>query len=147
MQGERGETRACEVSHMQGRVLRSAPDDVRRFGPNVRPICLGCLRADPDGKTKHRGPSAGPGGHDFIPDHNQHDGTAPDPGSGPSRGDPSHRSPEPHQGNSGFCSHAGAAGPMPPRSMSSPVIGRAAPRGTINMYPVFPYGGDFHRSG
>ena len=68
----------------------------------------------------------------------------PDPGSGPSRGDPSHRSPEPQQGNSGFCSHAGAAGPMPPRAMSSPVVGRAAPRGTIGTYPgCSPTGGIF----
>ena len=95
----------------------ASPDDVRRFGSDVRPICLGCLRA------KHRGPSAGPGGPGSIPDHNQRDGTAP---------------------NSGFCSHAGAAGPMPPRAMSSPVIGRAAPRGISRM---FPYGGNFHWSG
>ena len=122
----------------------ASPDDVRRFGSIVRPICLGCLRADPDGKTKHRGPSAGPGGTDCIPDHEQRDGAAPDPGSRPSRGDPSHRSPEPHQGNPGFCSHAGAAGPMPPRAMSSPVVGRAVPRGTINTYPGFsPTGGIF----
>ena len=122
----------------------ASPDDVRRFGSSVRPICLGCLRADPDGKTKHRGPSAGPGGADCVPDHEQRDGTAPDPGSRPSRGDPSHRSPEPHQGNSGFCSHAGAAGPMPPRAMSSPVVGRAVPRGTTNTYPgCSPTGGIF----
>ena len=45
------------------------------------------------------------------------------------------RSPEPQQGNSGSRSHTGAAGPMPPRAMSSPIVGRAASRGTAGTYP------------
>ena len=94
----------CKEDYCDQRI--ASPDEVRRFGSTVRPICLGCLRAE--GKAKHCGQN----------------GAAPDPGSGPSRGGPSHRSPEPQQGNSGSRSHTGA------RAMSPPIVGRAASRGT-----------------
>ena len=51
----------------------ASPDEVRRFGSTVRPICLGCLRADPDGKTKHRGPNRSRGTPAFAPTPEQLD--------------------------------------------------------------------------